>query len=140
MQALTIAMFVVVTMCEFFAQGDHWGRWAFLPRFAQYLPELFGLAAIIIVILLGTRNRFQFVRPQYWIVCGALVVTIICGILVNGVDSGPIFAGNPHLPACHPVVPGAGGLRIFERAGGGSTAGVAGNCAPASTILRYNSA
>ena len=66
----------------------------FPPRFAQYLPEFFGLAAIIIVILLGTRNRFQFVRPQYWIVFGALVITIICGILVNSVDSGPIFAGT----------------------------------------------
>ena len=45
------------------------------------------------MILLGTRNRFQFVRPQYWIVFGALVITIICGILVNSVDSGPVFAG-----------------------------------------------
>jgi len=93
MQKFTLAMLVVVTMCEFLAKGDYWGRWAVLPRGAQYLPELFGLAAAVVVILLGTRNRFQFVRPQYWIVFGALVVTIICGILVNGVDSGPIIAG-----------------------------------------------
>lgn len=93
MQNLTLAMLVVVTTFEFFAKGDYWGRWAYLPGGAQYLPELFGLAAIIVVILLGTRNRFQFIRPQYWIVFGALVVNIICGILVNEVDSGPIFAG-----------------------------------------------
>ena len=94
MQNLTLAMLVVVTTFEFFAKGDHWGRWAYLPGGAQYLPELFGLAAIVIVILLGTRNRFQYVRPQYWIVFGALVVAMVCGILVNGVDSGPIFAGT----------------------------------------------
>jgi hypothetical protein len=93
MQNLTLAMLVVVTTIEFFVKGDYWGRGAFLPGIAQYLPEMFGVAATIVVILLGTRTRFQFVRPQYWIVFGALVVTIVCGVLVNGVDSGPIFAG-----------------------------------------------
>lgn len=93
MQSLTLAMFVVVTTFEFLVRGDDWGRWAILPSFAKYLPELLSLAAVLVVTFAGTRNRFRYVRPQYWLVFGSLVLTIVCGILANSVDAGPILAG-----------------------------------------------
>jgi hypothetical protein len=93
MQRLTILMFVTVTLVEFLAHGDRWGRWEVLPGAATYLAELLGIAAVIVVVFAGTRNRFQFVRPAYWFVFGTLLVVIACGIVSNGVDSGPVFAG-----------------------------------------------
>ena len=93
MQRLAILMIVAVTLFEFFVKGDHWGRWAVLPKVFQYVPELLGLVAALVVVFLGTRNRFQFVRPLYWMIFGALIVTIACGIVVNGVPPGPVFAG-----------------------------------------------
>jgi hypothetical protein len=93
MQALTLFMIVVVTTFEFLSQGDRWGNWAILPGWAPYLAELLGAAALVYVVFAGTRNRFQFVRPAYWFVLGALVVMITCGVVVNEVGSGPVFAG-----------------------------------------------
>lgn len=93
MQALTLFMIVVVTTFEFLSQGDTWGNWAILPGWASYLAELLGAAALVYVVFAGTRNRFQFVRPAYWFVLGALVVMITCGVVVNEVGSGPVFAG-----------------------------------------------
>lgn len=94
MQALTLAMLVIVTTFEFLAHGDKWGRWAFLPGSAAYFAELVGAAAAIYVVFAGTRSNFRFVRPAYWFVFGALLVTVVFGVLVNGVDAGPIFAGT----------------------------------------------
>lgn len=94
MQSLTLAMIVVVTTFEFLVRGDDWGRWAVLPSVAKYVPELLSLVAVLVVVFAGTRNRFQYVRPQYWLVFGALVLTIVCGILANSVDAGPILAGT----------------------------------------------
>jgi hypothetical protein len=93
MQKLAILMIVAVTTFEFFVKGDHWDRWALLPKVFQYVPELLGLVAALVVVFLGTRNRFQYVKPLYWMIFGALVVTIACGIVVNGVPAGPVFAG-----------------------------------------------
>lgn len=93
MQKLTLAMLVVVTTFEFLVRGDRWGRWAILPGGSQYLPELSALVAVVIVMVAGTRNRFRYVRAQYWLLFAALAVTIACGVLANEVGSGPIFAG-----------------------------------------------
>lgn len=93
MQKLTLFMLIVATTFEFFTRGDDWGRWAILPGGFQYSPELLSMIAAIIVVVAGTRNRFQYVRAEYWVVFGALVVTIIAGALVNSVGAGPIFGG-----------------------------------------------
>lgn len=93
MQALTLAMIAVVTTGEFLVDGDYWGRWAILPGFVKYLPELLGLIAAVVVVLAGTRNRFRFVRPQYWLVFGAFAIVISCGAFANSVEPGPVFAG-----------------------------------------------
>ena len=93
MQRLTLFMIVAVTTIGFFAKGDFWGRFRFLPGSFQYIPELLGAAAAAYVMFAGTRSRFQFVRPVYWVIFGLLLVDAICGVLVNSVGSGPVFAG-----------------------------------------------
>ena len=93
MQGLTLLMMVVVTTFEFFQKGDRWGQWAILPGGSQYLAEILSAVALVLVVLAGTRNRFQFVRPAYWLAFGAMLVIMVCGILANGVEPGPIFAG-----------------------------------------------
>ena len=93
MQGLTLLMMVAVTTFQFFQEGDKWGQWAILPGGSQYVAEMLSAAALVFVLVAGTRNRFQFVRPAYWLAFGAMLVIIVCGILANGVEPGPIFAG-----------------------------------------------
>jgi hypothetical protein len=93
MQALTLFMILVVTTFDFFATGDKWGRWAFLPGWSPYLAELTGAAAAAVVIFVGARNGFRFVRPAYWLVFGFLVLIVVAGAVTNRVDAGPVFAG-----------------------------------------------
>ena len=93
MQALTLFMIVVVTTFEFFAAGDKWGRWAFLPGWSSYLAELTGVVAAAVVVFAGARNGFRYVRPAYWLVFGFLVLIIVSGAITNRVDAGPVFAG-----------------------------------------------
>ena len=93
MQYFALLMIVTVTTVEFLAQGDKWGRFAILPGSMAYLPEILGAVALVFVIALGMHNRFKFVRPAYWILFGLLGLTTAAGAVVNGVDSGPIFAG-----------------------------------------------
>jgi hypothetical protein len=86
-------MILVVTTFEYLSSGDRWGRAIILPGWAPLLAELLGGLALVYVALVGTRDRFQYVRAQYWLVFGGLVLTIICGIVVNQVEAGPIVAG-----------------------------------------------
>jgi cell division protein FtsW (lipid II flippase) len=93
MQSLALLMIVVVTMARFLATGNTTMGSGWLPRYVAYLPEIVALLVLFFVIAYGTRNRFQFVRPAYWLTFGALCVGMICGVLVNAVEPGPMFAG-----------------------------------------------
>jgi hypothetical protein len=94
MQFLIITIIVVVTTIGFLTEGNQAMRsLGWLPDPLGFLPEVLGLVVAILVIILGVRNRFQFVRPGYWITFAALVVCILSGIVVNSVEPGPIFAG-----------------------------------------------
>jgi hypothetical protein len=64
-----------------------------LPGFVPYLFEVLGAFALIIVVALGVRDRFQYVRPAYWFVFGSIALTMLCGVLINAVGPGPMFAG-----------------------------------------------
>lgn len=86
-------MLLIVTTVEFLTKGDYWGRWAVLPKASQYLPEILGGLAIVIVVALGTGNRFKYVRPEYWLFFGALALVAACGVLINSVEPGTTFAG-----------------------------------------------
>lgn len=93
MQLLILFMIVAVTTFELLSDGDSWGRLDILPGWAAFFPEITGALAIVYVVLEGTRDRFRHVRPEYWMVFGALVISILCGIVVNQVAAGPIVAG-----------------------------------------------
>jgi hypothetical protein len=72
---------------------EYLGRNGILPGPAKYLCELLGGAALLYVVITGTRDRFRFVRAAYWVVFGSLVVSIACGAVINGLEAGPLFAG-----------------------------------------------
>lgn len=93
MQRFVFFMFVTVTIIVFFAKGDFYGRFKILPGSTQLLAELTGALALLYVVAEGVRGRFKFIRPAYWLVLMGLGITIICGVLINGVESGPLFAG-----------------------------------------------
>jgi hypothetical protein len=93
MQALTLTMIVVVTTFEFLSSGDRWGRWAILPSAARFMPELLSAAAVLVVLFAGVQNRFRYVRPEYWLLFAGLVLVIICGVVANQVEAGPVIAG-----------------------------------------------
>ncbi len=93
MQALTLLMLVAVTTFEFFGTGGPTRTLAVLPNGSEYLAELTGMAAAIVVVIAGTRNHYQYVQAQYWIVFGILAATIACGAWINDVGAGPVFAG-----------------------------------------------
>lgn len=87
MQNLILLMIVVVTMVPFLVDQD------LLPSQADFVPEIIGAIALVAFIASGVRQRFRYVRPVYWIVLGAILVNMICGVIVNHVDAGPVFAG-----------------------------------------------
>jgi hypothetical protein len=86
-QNFVLMLFVVVVTFPFLTKAG------LLPRQMDYLPEIFGAVTLVIVIALGVRDRFRNVRPAYWLVLGAIALNMLCGVLVNAVDPGPVFAG-----------------------------------------------
>jgi hypothetical protein len=93
MQQLALLMIVSVTIVPYLTGGDKWGRMAILPGFAKYVPELLGAAALLIVIALGIRDRFRFIRPVYWVIFGLLTLCLIASAFANKLDPGPLFSG-----------------------------------------------
>src|SRR5690606_8582215 len=93
MQRFALFMIVAVTVVEFFAVGDKWERFRWLPKAFSYLPELTGAAAAVLVVALGVQTRFRFVRPAYWFVFGLLALAAAAGALANDLEPGTLFAG-----------------------------------------------
>jgi hypothetical protein len=87
MQFLVMATIAAVLSVHFLV------RLGVLPGVASYAPELLAVVAAAVVVVVGVKNRFQFVRPAYWLVFVALVVLGACSVVVNSTGSGPIFAG-----------------------------------------------
>lgn len=94
MQRLTLFMIIVVTTFDFLSNGDRFGNGGFLPSQFSYFSELTGALAMAYVIIVGTRDRFRFVRPAYWIAFGTILMIVVIGCVVNGTGSGPIIAGT----------------------------------------------
>ena len=87
MYGVILALIAMVLFAEYgAAQG-------WLPKLMTFLPEVFGIVAAAYVVAVGVRSRFRYVRSQYWLVFGLLAVVVGCGLLVNALDSGPLFAG-----------------------------------------------
>ena len=69
MNIIVLSMIVAVTTFEYLTQID------LLPRAAKFTPEILSAIVALLVLVYGARNRFQFVRPAYWLVFGAIAVT-----------------------------------------------------------------
>ncbi len=87
MQALILAMIVAVTTFRYFVSVE------WLPDIFSYVPEVLSILAAVYVVVSGGQDRFQYVRPVYWLVFGGLLMGVVCGAIVNGLDTGPMFAG-----------------------------------------------
>jgi hypothetical protein len=93
MQALALLMIVGVTIVPYLSVGDSWGRMAILPGPMKYIPELLGGVALLCVVALGIRDRFQFVRPAYWVLFGLLTICLAASAVANALEPGPLFSG-----------------------------------------------
>lgn len=87
MNTLILLMILAVTTFDYLTQID------LLPRAFKFLPEVLSALTALLVVIYGARNRFEFVRPAYWFVFGAIAMTMVCGAIANSVDAGPLIAG-----------------------------------------------
>ena len=87
MQAFVVFALLAVTA------GGYVVDQGWLPGQLRLLPEAISAATFLLVVLLGVRNRFRYVRPEYWFAFGAIVVVMLFGVLANGVATGPVIAG-----------------------------------------------
>ena len=88
MQWFVITLFLTVTLASFTVTSLG------APRLFKYLPELLSVAALLYVLIVGMRRRFDLIAPKYWVLFGALVLVIVCGIATNGVGPGPVLSGT----------------------------------------------
>lgn len=87
MQIFTIFMLVSVVLVDFL-QRVH-----VLPGFAGYTPELLGACALVCVVTLGVRARFRLISPLYLLIFSGILFVMFCGVIINAVESGPLFTG-----------------------------------------------
>jgi len=64
-----------------------------LPHPFKYVPEVMAAMLLLVVVVLGARNRFRYVRPAYWLAFGSMALCMVCSAIINHVDAGPLFAG-----------------------------------------------
>lgn len=87
MQSFILILFCCATLADFLIQQFS------LPPVARFLPEILSGLIILYVMIAGTRDRFHLVAPKYWLVFGALVFVILCGIINNNPGAGPLITG-----------------------------------------------
>jgi hypothetical protein len=61
-------------------------------RLLKFTPELLSVIVLVYVILAGTRRRFEFVAPKYWLLFAALTLVIICGVASGATAPGPLVS------------------------------------------------
>lgn len=88
MNGIILVAFVTATFADF-ATSFHG-----VPQLVKYIPEAFSAVVALCVLLEGMRTGFSLVAPKYLIVFGLLVFVIVCGVLTNGVGSGPVLSGT----------------------------------------------
>lgn len=87
MQALALFMIFAVTVSGILADNG------WLPGSARFLPEMLSALVVVVVVVLGVRDRFRYVRVEFWAIFVALLLSMVAGVVANAVDSGPVFAG-----------------------------------------------
>lgn len=87
MHRLVLLLIVTVGLAEYL------GALGWIPEAVKYLQELLAVAAAGYVLVVGVGRNFDNVRGAYWWLFGGLGVVLLCGLLINTVEPGPIFAG-----------------------------------------------
>ena len=87
MNLLVLSLIIATTTFEYL------GSIGALPHIGKYAAEILSAVTALMVVIYGSRNRFQFVRPAYWFAFAAAAAIIVCGVLANSVVVGPMFAG-----------------------------------------------
>ncbi|MEX2343361.1 MAG: hypothetical protein WD647_10615 [Steroidobacteraceae bacterium] len=85
--------FVIVAMILSVMSFEYLVFIGWVPQLLAYAPEILAIAASAAVVFAGVRSRFQYVRPIYWLIFGALGLVAICGAVANLLEPGPLFAG-----------------------------------------------
>jgi hypothetical protein len=73
--------------------GEYLVRNGYLPGVAKYLPEITSALVLLIVVVLGTKTRFQNLRPAYGFAFIGMLLIMVSGAIVNALEPGPAFAG-----------------------------------------------
>ncbi len=87
MQSIVLLLLGIATTFDYLASMN------WIPHLAVYIYELLTGVVLIYVLTMGVRDRFQFVRSAYWLLFSAIIVVLICGLVLNQVDPGPMFTG-----------------------------------------------
>ncbi|HEY6456419.1 MAG TPA: hypothetical protein VIY90_14190 [Steroidobacteraceae bacterium] len=90
MQSLIYVMIAAVMLAPHLASpfGNN-----ILPVYAKYLPDVLSMVVAIYVVAAGTQQRFRYLNGKYLVAFGALTVVIVCGVLVNDDQPGPVLSG-----------------------------------------------
>lgn len=87
MQSLIILTLAAASLADFIATS--WPAAGLI----KFLPELLSGLLTVLVLFEGIRSGFSRVAPKYWLVFALVLLIMLCGILSNGVGTGPIVAG-----------------------------------------------
>jgi hypothetical protein len=87
MQIFIFAIFCCAMLCDFAVQAFS------LPPIIRFLPEAASGFVVLYVLVAGTRDRFQWVAPKYWLFFGAMALVMLCGIIINNPGAGPVISG-----------------------------------------------
>lgn len=87
MHALILLLILSAMTSEYLVVMD------WVPAGAKYLHEIIAAVLACAVVLGGARNRFRYVHSSYWLMLGAFAAVMLCGVLINAVEAGPVFAG-----------------------------------------------
>jgi hypothetical protein len=87
MQIFTLILIVCVMLSDFLVKTFA------LPPVLRFLPEAMSAVVVVYVLLAGTRDHFRLVAPKYWFTFGALAIVIVCGIVNNAAEVGPMLSG-----------------------------------------------
>jgi hypothetical protein len=87
MQTLFFGLIVAVMTVGYVALTFH------LPGVVKIAPEAIAILFVPYILAIGSRERFHFVQPKYWLVLLVLLFDIVAGLIINDVEVGPTMAG-----------------------------------------------
>jgi len=87
MQLLILALIIATGSFEYL-EMQGW-----FPDGAGFVQEILAVIVAGAIVLMGARSGFHNVHPSYWLVFGGILLLMLCGIIINNVGSGPVFAG-----------------------------------------------